>query len=92
MVALLPQYLCSSADKVSLVTVVAVDNMEISFSWNDQNGTRSQANVASRPRGYKNEYSLKLKIKRDDWLLADMCLQATNRCALIWVWEWTQVL
>ena len=37
MVARLPQYLCSSADKVSLVIVVAVDNMEISFSWNDQN-------------------------------------------------------
>ena len=27
------------------------------------------------------EYSLKLKIKRNNWLLA-----------LFWVWEWTQVL
>ena len=30
------------------------------------------------PRGY----SLKLKIKRNDWLLADMGPQATNHCAL----------
>ena len=26
----------------------------------------------------KLEYSLKLKIKHDDWLLADMCPQAAN--------------
>ena len=25
---------------------------------------------------------LKLKIKRNDWLLADVCPQATNHCAL----------
>ena len=30
----------------------------------------------------KLEYILKLKIKRNDWLLADTCLQAANRCAL----------
>ena len=30
----------------------------------------------------KLEYSLKLKIKRNDWLLADTCLQAANQCAL----------
>ena len=30
----------------------------------------------------KLEYSLKLKIKRNDWLLADTCPQATNHCAL----------
>ena len=28
------------------------------------------------------EYSLKLKIKRNDWLLADTCPQAANHCAL----------
>ena len=28
------------------------------------------------------EYILKLKMKRNDWLLADMCLQATNHRAL----------
>ena len=33
----------------------------------------------------KLEYSLKLKIKRNDWLLADMCLQAANHCALFCV-------
>ena len=28
------------------------------------------------------EYSVKLKIKRNDWLLADTCPQAANHCAL----------
>ena len=38
-----------------------------------------------RPPGLeiiKLEYSLRLKIKRNDWLLADMCPQAANHCAL----------
>ena len=30
----------------------------------------------------KLEFILKLKIKRNDWLLADMCPQATNQCSL----------
>ena len=30
----------------------------------------------------KLEYSLRLKIKRNDWLLADMCPQAANHCPL----------
>ena len=30
----------------------------------------------------KLQYSLKLKIKRNDWLLADTCQQAANQCAL----------
>ena len=30
----------------------------------------------------KLEYSLKLKIKRNDWLLADTSPQAANHCAL----------
>ena len=34
------------------------------------------------PKVIKLEFILKLKIKRNDWLLADTCLQATNRCAL----------
>ena len=28
------------------------------------------------------EYSLKLKINRNDWLLADTCPKAANNCAL----------
>ena len=28
------------------------------------------------------EYSLKLKIEHNDWLLADTCPQATNHCDL----------
>ena len=39
----------------------------------------------------KLEYSLKLKIKRSDWLLVDTCPQAANHSALFWVWEWTQI-
>ena len=39
----------------------------------------------------KLEYSLKLKIKRNDWLLSDTCPQAANHCAIFWVWEWIQV-
>ena len=31
---------------------------------------------------------LKLKIRRNNWLLADTCPQAANHCALSWVWEW----
>ena len=30
----------------------------------------------------KLEYSLRLKIKHNDWLLADTFLQAANHCAL----------
>ena len=30
----------------------------------------------------KLQYSLRLKIKRNDWLLADTCPQAANHCAL----------
>ena len=30
----------------------------------------------------KLEYILILKIKRNDWLIADMCPQAANHCAL----------
>ena len=48
-----------------------------------------------RHRVYKklvSKYSLRLKIKRNDWLLADTCPQAANHFALFWVWEWTQIL
>ena len=30
----------------------------------------------------KLEYKLRLKIKRNDWLLADTCPQTANHCAL----------
>ena len=42
--------------------------------------------IATRKPGLeviKREYSLKLKIKRNDWLLADTCPQAANHCALL---------
>ena len=34
------------------------------------------------PEVIKLEYSLKLKIKRNDWLHADTCPQAANHCTL----------
>ena len=33
----------------------------------------------------KLEYSLKLKVKHNDWLHADTCPQAANHCALLLV-------
>ena len=36
----------------------------------------------SGPEVIKLEFILKLKIKRNDWLLADTCPQAANHCAL----------
>ena len=33
------------------------------------------------------KYSLKLKIKRNDWLLVDTCPQAVNHCASFCVCE-----
>ena len=40
----------------------------------------------------KLQFILKLKMKHNDWLLADTCPQAANHCALFWVWDCTQVL
>ena len=34
------------------------------------------------PEVIKLESSLKLKIKRYDWLIVDMCPQATNHCTI----------
>ena len=49
----------------------------------------------SRPAGLeviKLESNLRLKIKSNDWLLADTCPQAANHCASFWVWDCTHVL
>ena len=40
----------------------------------------------------KLEFILRLKMKRNDWLLADTCSQAANQCDLFWVWDCSQVL
>ena len=37
----------------------------------------------------KLELILRLKIKRNDWLLADTCPQAANNCTLFWVWDYS---
>ena len=55
-------------------------NFAIIIAGNMQN-MKSVQNY-SGPEVVKPECSLKLKIKRNDWLLADTCPQATNHCAL----------
>ena len=40
----------------------------------------------SVPEVIKLEFILKLKIKRNDWLLADTYPQVANHCALFGVW------
>ena len=42
----------------------------------------SSGSFKQRLEVIKLEYSLELKIKHNDWLLADMCPQAANHCAL----------
>ena len=37
------------------------------------------------PDVMKLEYILKLKIKCNDWLLADKCVQAVNHCVIFYV-------
>ena len=58
--------------------LLSVDNLCKQF------GPRSMAeqNVRPGPKVIKLEYSLKLQIKRNDWLLADTCPQAANHCTL----------
>ena len=38
--------------------------------------------ISSGLEAIKLEFILKLKIKRNDWLLVDTCQQAANHCAL----------
>ena len=48
-------------------------------------GHEMRSCVCDLPSGLeviKLEFILRLKIKLNDWLLADMCPQATNHCAL----------
>ena len=45
-------------------------------------GLRSVIATLPGLEAIKLEYSLRLKIKRNDWLLADTCPQAANHCAL----------
>ena len=42
-----------------------------------------QSIINSRHQVFKLEYSLRLKIKINDWLLADTCPQAANHSALL---------
>ena len=41
-----------------------------------------KADIGLQAQGYKLEYSLRLKIKHKDWLLAEVCPQAAKRYAL----------
>ena len=61
---------------------IAYDSSDfvIIIAGNMQNMKRVQN--CSGPEVIKLEYRLKLKIKCNDWLFADMCPQAGNHCAL----------
>ena len=54
--------------------------------FNDKKTTNANKQTENVPitglEVIKVEYSLRLKIKRNDWLLADMCPQAANHCLL----------
>ena len=56
--------------------------LNIEGKWTDLMFKNMYVDVDTRPEVIKLEYSLKLKIKRNDWLLADMCPQAVSHCAL----------
>ena len=45
-------------------------------------GLRLSISSLPGPEVIKLESILKLKIKRNDWLLADTCSQAANHCTL----------
>ena len=49
--------------------------------WRDANNYKYEKNIPGL-EVIKIYFILKLKIKHNDWLLADTCPQATNRCAL----------
>ena len=52
------------------------NNLSNSFIWASM--------ATSGLEAIKLEVVLKLKLKRDDWLLADTCPQETNHCALFY--------
>ena len=54
--------------------------------WRFTCHTQSFKILASPARGYITWVQSSTQIKRNDWLLADPCPQATNHCALVWVW------
>ena len=59
-------------------TVFSRDNLRINLQSYAISTIISQSGLEV----IKLEIMLKLKIKRNDWLLADMCPQATNHCTL----------
>ena len=70
----------------NFVKIQPLQNEEITLSFTDNGQSCPGLEVI------KVEYSLRLKIKRNDWLHTDTSTQAANHCALFWVWELTQVL
>ena len=65
-------------DVVSQLLYVLIENTPNHNVYLQPDLCRSRAG----PQVIKLEYSLKLKIKRNDWLLVDRCPQAANHCAL----------
>ena len=75
------------SDKIKLSrnfqVLILVTNMKVAKMWVISSICLFVAN-RGRPdlEVIKLEFILKLKIKHNDWLLADTCLQAANHCAL----------
>ena len=61
---------------------VYTPNLTLSFTLITLKLIQSQIHDNPGPEVIKLEYSLKLKIKRNDWLIADTCPQAANHYAL----------
>ena len=67
-----------------------IDNNSLhELKWTNQSclGQSQATNKKLRPISpglefIKLKYGIKLKIKHNDWLLADMCPQAANHCAV----------
>ena len=60
------------------ISLVCMSNWPIVAKWE----VLEQYHIQSGLKVIKLKYSLKLKIKCNDWLLADTCPQAANHCAL----------
>ena len=65
--------LCSSPGKLSPALIQTPKQVSMTIkSYSHRHGLEV----------IKLEFILRLKIKRNDWLLADTCPQAANHCAL----------
>ena len=72
-------FLLSSADFFQITFFEKFYTIRV---FNDLDPDQDQYSVSPGLEFIKLEFILKLKIKPNDWLLADTCLQAANQCVL----------